>query len=60
MSEKHEKVCRVLKYIDDLHILISTVSECASISSFASLVCVPVSIISSAIELKICAIAAYI
>ena len=62
MSKKHEKDCRVLSYIDHSFILInqliSTVTECVSISAFASLVGVPIGIISSAIGLKICAITA--
>ena len=57
MSEEHKKVCRVLKYIERLLILISTVAGCVSISPFASLVGVPVGIISS-IELKIYTITA--
>ena len=60
MSKKHEKDCRDLSYIDHSFILInqliSTVTECVSISAFASLVGVPIGIISSAIGLKICAI----
>ena len=60
MSKKHEKDCRVLSYTDHSFILInqliSTVTECVSISAFASLVGVPIGIISSAIGLKICAI----
>ena len=60
MSKKHEKDCRVLSYIDHsfmlINQLISTVTECVSISAFASLVGVPIGIISSAIGLKICAI----
>ena len=60
MSKKHEKDCRVLSYIDHSFILInqliSTVTECVSISAFASLVGVPIGIISTAIGLKICAI----
>ena len=60
MSKKHEKDCRVLSYIDHSFILInqliSTVTECVSISAFASLVGVPIGIISSAIGLNICAI----
>ena len=38
MSKKHEKVCKVLNYIEDLLIVISTITGCVSISSFASLV----------------------
>ena len=39
-------------------ILVSTVTGCVSISAFASLVCVPVSIMSFAVGIKICAIIA--
>ena len=39
-------------------ILSSTVTDCVSISAFASLVCVPVGITSSAVEIKNCAITA--
>ena len=38
MSNKHEKVDRVLNYIEHLLILISTVSGCIFISAFAFLV----------------------
>ena len=58
MSKKHKKVCRVLNYIDHLLILISTVTGCASIPAFASLVGIPIGITSFAIGLKICAITA--
>ena len=37
-----------LNYVENLLILASTVTGCISISAFASLVCVPVSITSSA------------
>ena len=49
---------RVSNYIEPLLILISTVSECVSISAFASLVGNPIGIVSSAIGLKICVITA--
>ena len=39
-------------------ILVSTVTDCVSISAFASLVCVPAGITSSAVALKNCAITA--
>ena len=52
MSKKHKKVYRVLNYIDHLLILVSTVPGCVSISAFASLVCIPIGITSSAIRLK--------
>ena len=58
MSEKYKKTCKYLNYIENLLILLSTVTGCVSISVFASLVFVPVSITSSAIGLKICTITA--
>ena len=44
--------------LEHLLILVSTVTGCVSISAFASLVCVPVSITSSVVGLNICAIIA--
>ena len=58
MSRKHKKVYRVLNYVEHLLILISTVTECVYISTFASLVGIPIGIMSSAIELNICVITA--
>ena len=58
MSKKHKKVYRVLNYIEHLLILISTVTRCVWISTFASLVGFPIRITSSAIGLKICVITA--
>ena len=60
MSKKHKKVCRILNYIDHLLIVISTITECVSISAFAFLVGIPIEITSSAKVLKICAITARI
>ena len=54
MSKKHKKVYRVLNYIEPLLILISTVTGCVCISSFASLVGMPIGITSSALRLKVC------
>ena len=56
MSKKHKKVYRVLNYIEPLLILISTVTGCVCISSFASLVGMPIGITSSALRLKVCVI----
>ena len=56
MSKKYKKDCRVWDYIEYLLILISTVARCVSISAFASLVGIPVVIMSSVMELKICVI----
>ena len=58
MSKKHEKVNRVLIYIDHSLIVISTISGCVSISAFASLFGISIGITSSVIELKVCAITA--
>ena len=60
MREKYIKTCKYLNYVEHLLILVSAVTGCASISAFASLVCVPVGIKSSAVGLKICAITAKI
>ena len=58
MSKKHKKVCTALNYIEDFLVLASTITGCASISAFASLVGIPIGITSSAVGLKICAITA--
>ena len=55
MSKKHKMVCTTLNYIEHFLILASTITGCVSISSFASLVRIPIGISSSAIGLKICA-----
>ena len=60
MSEKYKKTYNYLNYIEHLLILVSTVTGCVSISAFASLVCVPFGIKSSAVGIKICAIIARI
>ena len=49
---------RVLNYIENLLILISSVTRCISISYFASLAVIPIGITSSAKGLKICVITA--
>ena len=54
--KRHKKDCRVLSYIEHSLILISTIPGCVSISTFTSLVGIPVGIKSSAIGLKICVI----
>ena len=53
-SKKDKKVYRVLNYIEHLLLLIPTVTECVFISTFTSLVGIPIGITSSAIGLKIC------
>ena len=47
-----------MNYIEHFLILASTITGCISISAFASLLCIPIGITSSAIGLKICAIPA--
>ena len=44
MSEKHENVCAALNYIEHWLILASTVTGCVSISTFISLVGIPIGI----------------
>ena len=58
MSQKYKKMCRSLKYCEHFLVLISLVSWCVSVSAFASLTGVPVSIASSVVETRICAITA--
>ena len=49
-----KKVCTALNYIKNFLILASTITGCVSISAFASLIGMPIGIMSSAIGLKIC------
>ena len=56
MSKMDKNVCRILNYIDCFLITISAITECVSISAFASLVGIQIGITSSAVELKICVI----
>ena len=60
MYEKYKKTCKYLNYAEHLLILASAVTNCVSISAFASLVGVPAGIRSSAVGIKICAITARI
>ena len=53
MSKNHIKVCATLNYIEHFLILGSTITGCISISAFASLVGIPIGLISSAVGLKI-------
>ena len=55
MSEKHNKMCKALNYFKRYLVFFSARS-CVSISAFASLISVPVDIVSSAVGLKTCAI----
>ena len=59
MSEKYKKPCKYLNYVAEYFlILVSTVTGCFSISAFASLVCIPGGITSSAAGIEICTIIA--
>ena len=53
-----KKTCKYLNYVEHLLILASTVTGCVTITSFASLVCVPAGITSFAVGTKICGITA--
>ena len=58
MSKKYKTVCTTLNYFEHFPILASTITGCISISNFTSSIGIPIGITSSAIGLKICAIAA--
>ena len=60
MSKSNKKVCRVLNHVEHLLILVSTVTECVSISAFGFLVDIPIGIASFEIGLKSCVITASI
>ena len=47
---------KYLNYVQNLLILSSAITGCVSTSAFASLVCIPVGITSSAIGIQICAV----
>ena len=53
MIKNHKKVCTTLNYIEHFFIVGSTITGCVSMSTFASLVGIPIEITSSAIGLKI-------
>ena len=52
MNKNYKTPCKYLNYVENLPILVSTVTGCVSIFVFASLVCVTVGITSSAVGLK--------
>ena len=56
ISKKYKKTCKYFNYVENLLILVSTVTGCVSISAFPSLVCVPIGIMISAVGLIIWAI----
>ena len=58
MSEKYKNACKYINHVENLIILVSAVTGCVLISAFVSLICVPFGITSSAVGIKICAIAA--
>ena len=58
MNENYKKTCKYLNYLEQLLILVSTVTGCVSVSAFASLVAIPVGIMSSAVVIKFFAITA--
>ena len=58
MSKKHKKGCTALYYIQHLLILAYAVAGCVSFIAFASLVAIPIGIVTSALVLKICEITA--
>ena len=58
ISVKYKKTCKYSNYVEHLLILVSTVTGCVSVSTFASLVFVLVGITSSAVGIKMCAITA--
>ena len=58
MSKKDKKTCQYLNYVENWLILSSTITACVLASAFTSLVCVLVGIMSSAVDITICAITA--
>ena len=58
MSRKQKKVFTTLNYIKHFLIFAFAITRCISIAAFTSLIGIPTGITSSAIGLKICAIAA--
>ena len=60
ISKKPQKICGTLNYIEDLIILVSTVTGCVLISAFASLVGIPLKVASSAVAIRTFAITARI
>ena len=58
MTKQHERVCTILNYIERFLFIASAITGCVSISSFASLLGIPIGITSSVIVVMICAITA--
>ena len=57
MSRKYKKVCTTLNYIE-YFLILASITGCIWISYFTSLLAILIGIKSSAIDLKICPIAA--
>ena len=53
MSEKYEKTCKYLNYVESLLLSASTVTGCVSVSAFSLLVAIPVDITSYAVGIEI-------
>ena len=60
MSKKHKNICKTPNYIEQFLILDSEITGYVSFSIFASLIGLPVEIMSSVIGWKVCAIPAEI
>ena len=58
MSKKRKKIRITLNYIEHFLTLPSTITECISVSAFASMIGIPIRTTRSAIGLKVCAITA--
>ena len=58
MNNKNKKVCTTLNYIEHFLNLVFEVTVCISISAFTSFIDISKAIMSSSIELNICAIIA--
>ena len=52
ISAKHKMVCKILNYIEPLLVLVSAAVNCVPISTFASLVGIPVGIASFSAGIK--------
>ena len=47
MSRKHKKICKTIDHIEHFVVLDSVITACISIYAFASLICIPIGIMSS-------------
>ena len=56
MGKKHKNMFTTLNYVEHFLILASAITRCVSVSAFASLIDIPIGIMSSSTGLKICAI----